>query len=228
MSMFIKNETHFKPKFYPQGHFVLSRNALGFYFHVKYEKWTLAMTIELWEWSVRMLDTGLCLGWLNYVISDCLQHQNVTHWKEWEKRCSVFISEAQEFCNQSCYYSRSGLYWKSCLWKDQKISVVVIQNWYYLLAFLSARPMLVKEVVVFKTLCLFSWEGAIIIRWITCITDSDPHETISTIIWKQFEGLVQERRNSSALAMELHLSCTNPSIWTHMCTFHIDNLAWVW
>ena len=26
-------------------------------------------------------------------------------------------------------------------------------------------------------------------------------------------GLVQERRNSSALAMELHLSCTNPSIY---------------
>ena len=26
------------------------------------------------------------------------------------------------------------------------------------------------------------------------------------------DGLVQERRNSSALAMELHLSCTNPSI----------------
>ena len=30
------------------------------------------------------------------------------------------------------------------------------------------------------------------------------------------DGLVQERRNSSALAMELRLSCTNPSIceWT--------------
>ena len=28
---------------------------------------------------------------------------------------------------------------------------------------------------------------------------------------KQNDGLVQERRNSSALAMELRLSCTNPS-----------------
>ena len=28
-----------------------------------------------------------------------------------------------------------------------------------------------------------------------------------------FDGLVQERRNSSVLAMELRLSCTNPSIW---------------
>ena len=27
----------------------------------------------------------------------------------------------------------------------------------------------------------------------------------------QVDGLVQERRNSSALAMDLHLSCTNPS-----------------
>ena len=26
---------------------------------------------------------------------------------------------------------------------------------------------------------------------------------------RQIDGLVQERRNSSALAMELHLSCTN-------------------
>ena len=27
------------------------------------------------------------------------------------------------------------------------------------------------------------------------------------------DGLVQKRRNSNALAMELRLSCTNPSIW---------------
>ena len=31
-------------------------------------------------------------------------------------------------------------------------------------------------------------------------------------VW-HIEGLVQERRNSSALAMEFRLSCTNPSIW---------------
>ena len=29
------------------------------------------------------------------------------------------------------------------------------------------------------------------------------------------DGFVQERCNSSALAMELRLSCTNPSIWSH-------------
>ena len=28
-----------------------------------------------------------------------------------------------------------------------------------------------------------------------------------------FDGLVQERRNSIALAMQLRLSCTNPSLW---------------
>ena len=33
-------------------------------------------------------------------------------------------------------------------------------------------------------------------------------------------GLVQERRNSSALAMELRLSCTNPSIW-RPCNTHL-------
>ena len=36
-------------------------------------------------------------------------------------------------------------------------------------------------------------------------------EIISIITTK--DGLVQERRNSSALAMELRLSCTNPSIY---------------
>ena len=30
---------------------------------------------------------------------------------------------------------------------------------------------------------------------------------------KHIDGLVQERRNSSALAMELRLACTNPSIY---------------
>ena len=35
------------------------------------------------------------------------------------------------------------------------------------------------------------------------------------------DGLVQERRNSSALAVELRLSCTNPSTWWH----HFNGLA---
>ena len=29
------------------------------------------------------------------------------------------------------------------------------------------------------------------------------------------DGLMQERCNSSALALELHLSCTNPSMWRY-------------
>ena len=36
---------------------------------------------------------------------------------------------------------------------------------------------------------------------------------ISAGPWSNIDGLVQERRNSSALAMELRLSCTKPSIW---------------
>ena len=41
-----------------------------------------------------------------------------------------------------------------------------------------------------------------------------------SVIWihlkyPHIDGLVQERRNSSALAMELRLSCTNPSISYH-------------
>ena len=38
------------------------------------------------------------------------------------------------------------------------------------------------------------------------------------VIWAHFDGLVQERHNSSALAMELCLSCTNPLIlWVDIC-----------
>ena len=46
-------------------------------------------------------------------------------------------------------------------------------------------------------------------------------------------GLVQERRNSSALAMELRLSCTNPSIdlmliyhWWHTVILAIEYKQW--
>ena len=34
------------------------------------------------------------------------------------------------------------------------------------------------------------------------------------------DGLLQERRNSIALAMELRLSCTNPSIWLNYITIN--------
>ena len=36
---------------------------------------------------------------------------------------------------------------------------------------------------------------------------------IGTTCTCQIDGLVQERRNSSALASKLRLSCTNPSKW---------------
>ena len=42
------------------------------------------------------------------------------------------------------------------------------------------------------------------------IQDHFPQAALNPYI----DGLVQERCNSSTLAMELHLSCTNPSIWT--------------
>ena len=40
--------------------------------------------------------------------------------------------------------------------------------------------------------------------------------------WHHIDGLVQERCNSSALAMELHLSCINPSTWALL---HLISLA---
>ena len=42
------------------------------------------------------------------------------------------------------------------------------------------------------------------------------------LVWSNMDGLVQERRNSIANALELHLSCTNPSIWFDVA-YHITN-----
>ena len=42
-------------------------------------------------------------------------------------------------------------------------------------------------------------------------------------LWNHFDGLVEERRNSSALAVELRLSCTNPSI-CELCIFRKCNV----
>ena len=41
-----------------------------------------------------------------------------------------------------------------------------------------------------------------------------------------FDGVVQERHNSIANALALHLSCTNPSIWLHhntKCSNGLEN-----
>ena len=49
---------------------------------------------------------------------------------------------------------------------------------------------------------------------------------VTIISTHNFDGLVQERRNSSALAMELRLSCTNPSILAPTrSTFHMQAIA---
>ena len=55
------------------------------------------------------------------------------------------------------------------------------------------------------------------------------HKLISQPYWEtctwrdglinKVNGLVQERRNSSALALELHLSCTKPSKWVPVFVF---------
>ena len=42
------------------------------------------------------------------------------------------------------------------------------------------------------------------------------------------DGLVQERHNSSALAMELCLSGINPSIWFNMAAQNSENITTIW
>ena len=42
--------------------------------------------------------------------------------------------------------------------------------------------------------------------------------SIHPVLYRHVDGLVQKRRNSIATALELHLSCTNPSIWHDWAT----------
>ena len=43
---------------------------------------------------------------------------------------------------------------------------------------------------------------------------SDWESQSKSLLWRYIVGSVQERPNSSALVMELRLSCTNPSTWS--------------
>ena len=45
-------------------------------------------------------------------------------------------------------------------------------------------------------------------------------------LFNHIDGLVQKRRNPSALAMELCLSCTNPSLWRYACWWYINGKKW--
>ena len=46
------------------------------------------------------------------------------------------------------------------------------------------------------------------------------------ILIHYMNGLVQERRKSSALSMELRLACTNPLIWYDIIVFLLFSLGW--
>ena len=60
-----------------------------------------------------------------------------------------------------------------------------------------------------------SWHPAIYLypNLVAVLFVCTPASFVSILPWYNIDGLVQERHNSSALAMELCLSCTNLSIW---------------
>ena len=77
------------------------------------------------------------------------------------------------------------------------------------------------------------------IPFISVYLSSASHEWDACTIHEYIDGLVQERRNSSALAVELHLSCTNPVIsyqWYFVVVLSIEQfypypwglLRWQW
>ena len=68
-----------------------------------------------------------------------------------------------------------------------------------------------------------SWHVMILLHWVTQFNGSfwslllGPSQAGRELY---INGLVQERLNSTGLAMALHLSCTNPSIWRSL----LDNV----
>ena len=76
----------------------------------------------------------------------------------------------------------------------------------------SADAPLKKEDIIEQHLGLLDFSDALIHPWILC------KNSLVSLVTSEFNGLVQERCNSIASAMELHLSCINPLIWV---TCHI-------
>ena len=65
----------------------------------------------------------------------------------------------------------------------------------------------------------------------SCVCKSDLWNNSQIFVgqWHHVDGLVQERRNSSALAMELSLFCTNRSIWCHKSwSILVQVMAFCW
>ena len=79
-----------------------------------------------------------------------------------------------------------------------------------------SRKLIVKCCRVCK-----SWQIGSNLRHLVSVCQYDPSFPIDTSYWHlphcrmrcHVDGLGQKRRNSSALAMELRLSCTNPLMW---------------
>ena len=97
------------------------------------------------------------------------------------------------------------------LWRKDGRNIVLSSKWDFLYWYdgIFIVNQLPREVTVTsqKLVILGSCNGCLSSRC-QVITCTNAH----------FDGLVQKRRNSSALAMELHLSCTNPSIYWHLKT----------
>ena len=151
---------------------------------------------------------------------------HVTNWKclVWEITCNYYINRLwyQKLVATITYFHR---------WPITNVSVAIltwINNLIFIECLFNQCPNL--DVWLHRPLhrgwasnCIWKYYR----NWLLI------HALIPGILcWKEtiltrwgldnIDGLVQERRNSSALAMELRLSCTNPSICSH--TLYIREL----
>ena len=79
-------------------------------------------------------------------------------------------------------------------------------------------PCEIMKCVILAHLSYFYWLSLIYISMMWPVIICCAMQAFTNITWipwlsKHIDGLVQERRNSSLLAMEIHLSCTNLWIW---------------
>ena len=106
----------------------------------------------------------------------------------------------------------------SCVFTDRDRDKIAVSHMPCVLHFLSRHWPRNKKNTIFcisgDILILVADRTMFVSKWFASVVKLIPH----------IDGLVQERRNSSALAMELRLSCTNPSTCQRVQFYYCNNV----
>ena len=133
--------------------------------------------------------------WQSVIVNEVMYWVGVTE-DMWPMTCSQFEPSVPP----TYFVSDPDCLWTQITKRKFHIKFHVSQQGYSNMAsdYWAAMPPVNKKPGMEKLLCYHRF-------WHGFFKNSRPH----------LDGFMQERRNSSALAMELWLSCTKSSIWSH-------------